>query len=125
MNRRQHIGAWGEAVAAAVLTAHGAQVLARNWRPDTAIPSAQRPRGELDLVLATPRGLVACEVKTRSAAAYGHPFEAIVPEKLRRLRQLAQAWLRETGATGPIRVDAVAVTGSPRSFRWEVLEAVA
>jgi len=48
---------------------------------------------ELDIVLRRGRRLVVCEVKARSGPAYGDPWEAVGPEKERRLRRAAEAWL--------------------------------
>ncbi len=48
---------------------------------------------ELDLVLRRGRRLVFCEVKERSRTDYGNPVEMVGPEKLRRVRQAAEAWL--------------------------------
>ncbi|MBI4171924.1 MAG: YraN family protein [Actinobacteria bacterium] len=48
---------------------------------------------ELDLVLRRGNRLVFCEVKERSRTDYGTPAEMVGPEKLRRVRQAAEAWL--------------------------------
>ena len=48
---------------------------------------------ELDLVLQRGRLIVFCEVKAKRGAELGDPFEMVTPEKVRRLRQAAEAWL--------------------------------
>jgi putative endonuclease len=48
---------------------------------------------ELDLVVRRGRRLVFCEVKGKSGARYGDPLEMVGPEKQRRLRRAASAWL--------------------------------
>ena len=48
---------------------------------------------ELDLVLRRGRTIVFCEVKAKRGAAKGDPLEMVTPEKVRRLRQAAEAWL--------------------------------
>jgi putative endonuclease len=48
---------------------------------------------ELDLVLRRGRTIVFCEVKAKGGAERGDPFEMVTPEKVRRLRQAADAWL--------------------------------
>ena len=50
---------------------------------------------ELDLVVRRGRRLVFCEVKSRSRTDYGDPIEMVRPEKLRRVRRAAEAWLAE------------------------------
>ena len=62
-------------------TGHGS--LARNWRCRL---------GEIDIVARDGGDLVFIEVKTRTSHDFGHPFEAITPIKLARLRRLAIAW---------------------------------
>ncbi len=83
---RLRLGAAGEQRAAAWYVAQGYTVIARNWRCR---------EGEIDLICASGRVLVICEVKTRSSLAYGHPAEAVTPTKQRRLRTLARVWLAE------------------------------
>jgi putative endonuclease len=48
---------------------------------------------ELDLVLRRGRTIVFCEVKAKGSGARGDPLEMVTPEKVRRLRQAAEAWL--------------------------------
>lgn len=111
-------GAYGEALVARWYEAQGYRVIDRNWRDG--------PRGELDLVVERTDGLVVfCEVKARASAAYGHPFDAITPAKLARVRRLAAAWLaahpcEDPGVARGIRIDAAAVLGA----KVEVLENV-
>lgn len=61
---------------------------------------------------------VFCEVKSRHGSAFGTPFDAVTPEKQRRLRRLAARWLEErrssqssrSGGFRPVRFDVAAVT---------------
>ena len=48
---------------------------------------------ELDLVLHRGRTIVFCEVKAKGGADRGDPLEMVTPEKVRRVRQAAEAWL--------------------------------
>lgn len=83
---------------------HGYRIVDRNWRGAV---------GELDLVAQRDSLIVVCEVKTRASLAYGHPFEAINPAKLRRLRQLAVQWLHEHDLRGvALRLDVVGIVGT-------------
>lgn len=104
---RRALGAYGEALAARLLTQTAGMVLLdRNWRCH---------EGELDLVLRDAATLVACEVKTRRSYLCGTPHEAIDEAKLRRLHNLAWRWA-EAHALRPsnVRVDLVAVLRPPR-----------
>jgi putative endonuclease len=100
-NPRAALGAYGERVAVRVLTDQGLQVLDRNWRCRA---------GELDVVARDGAALVFCEVKTRAAAGFGHPVEAVTAVKRRRLRQLARAWLDAHDHHAPdLRFDVIGV----------------
>jgi putative endonuclease len=98
---RRAVGAYGERVAARHLQDQGLVLLARNWRC---------PDGEVDLVLRDGDDIVFCEVKTRRGDQFGTPAEAIGLRKIRKLRQLANRWLAESGIQpGGIRFDVVEV----------------
>ena len=68
---------------------------------------------ELDIVARRGATVVVCEVKARSGDAYGQPLEAVGPEKARRIRKAAEAWLarRPELAGLDVRLEAVAVSG--------------
>jgi putative endonuclease len=68
---------------------------------------------ELDLVVRRGRSLVFCEVKSKSGPAFGDPLEMVTPEKQRRLRVAAQAWLARhpEHAECRMRFDVVAERG--------------
>jgi putative endonuclease len=99
--QRLATGEYGEASAARWLSRRGMVLLDRNWRCEL---------GEIDLVLRDGDALVVCEVKTRTSAAFGSPFEAVTPAKLARLRRLAARWLADRGAcVTEVRFDLVGV----------------
>jgi putative endonuclease len=70
-------------------------------------------RYELDLVVRRGRTVVVAEVKEKGGDAFGDPLEMIGPEKVRRVRVAATAWL----ASRPdldgldVRLEAVGVRG--------------
>ena len=68
---------------------------------------------ELDLVVRRGGRLVVCEVKTKGGDAYGHPFEMVTEEKVRRIQRAAEAWLagRPDLAALEVALEAVAVRG--------------
>jgi putative endonuclease len=68
---------------------------------------------ELDIVVRRGRTVVICEVKARTGAEYGGPLEAVGPEKARRVRQAAEAWLAQRPGLAEldVRFEAVAVSG--------------
>ncbi len=86
---------------AAWYEANGYSVIDRNWRCR---------QGEIDLVARRGRVVVFCEVKTRRSLRFGLPVEAVVPDKVHRLRRLAAQWLSERGQSPEaIRFDVVSV----------------
>jgi putative endonuclease len=84
MAKRSDVGAWGEALAARHLRAHGYLIRARNWRCG---------RGELDIVAERAQTIVFVEVRTRRSDAYGAPQESISAHKRATLIATAQAYL--------------------------------
>ena len=68
---------------------------------------------EIDLVVRRGRRLLFCEVKAKSSDRFGHPLEAVTPEKERRVRRAADAWLAARPDLDGLEVEleAVAVRG--------------
>lgn len=106
--RAEEIGKIGEVETKKYLQLRGYQILDTNWRIK---------EGEIDLVALTPHGIfLFIEVKSRSATTFGHPLEAITPEKARRIQRLARAWLATNSQSGsPYRIDVCAVLINQRS----------
>ncbi|MFT4028667.1 MAG: YraN family protein [Protaetiibacter sp.] len=101
MAAKDELGRRGERLAERYLLARGYRLVERNWRCR---------HGEIDLVARDGDTLVFVEVKTRTSTAFGHPFEAITPAKLARLRRLAGLWCEtHPRERGRVRIDAVAV----------------
>jgi putative endonuclease len=109
---RRALGALGERLAADHLRRAGYRIVDRNFRTRY---------GELDIVAASDRCLVFCEVKTRVRGRTGAPgpFDAIGHDKRRRLRSMAAQWLVERRpsidqpAAPELRFDAIGVSISP------------
>lgn len=107
-----HIGTGrsGEDLIADLLARAGWRVLDRNWRSD---PERDVVRGELDIVAQRAGAVTVFEVKTRTGTGFGHPAEAVGPEKLKRLHLLARAWAWEHGCTEIPDVGVVSVHWPP------------
>jgi len=105
--RRQRLGGQAEDLVAARLAAAGWELLERN---------ARTRHGELDLVAIDGRTLVFVEVKAgREGSLYGpeRPVLSVGPQKQRRVRRLAAAWMgerRDLPRYDEIRCDAIGVT---------------
>ena len=88
-DRRRDLGGLGERLAEGHLRSAGYHIVERNLRTRF---------GELDLVAAHAHALVFCEVKTRLAGSRhgpAGPLDSIGPQKQRRIRRLARAWLTD------------------------------
>ncbi len=68
---------------------------------------------EVDLIVRRGRTLVFAEVKRKQGPGFGDPLEMVGPEKLRRVRRAAQAWLDEHPEAGglDVAIEVVAVRG--------------
>lgn len=84
MAKKDGVGRYGERVALRHVVSRGWQVLDTNWRGKD---------GELDIVALDGDVLVVIEVKTRSGHGFGHPAEAVTPQKLARIKRLTGQWL--------------------------------
>jgi putative endonuclease len=99
------LGRAGEDAALEVYLRNGFRLIARNWRCSL---------GELDLVVRRGRLVVFCEVKTRRGSGFGGGFEAVTRAKRRRLRRLAEAFLKEArGRPAATRFDVASVHLAP------------
>jgi putative endonuclease len=98
---RHELGARAERLAADHLLARGYRIVARNYRTRG---------GEIDLVAQDGDTLVFVEVRARSRADLGAPFETVGRVKQRRVARAAEAWLVAHDATrAPARFDVISV----------------
>jgi putative endonuclease len=116
MTLRQNIGRYGEDRAAIYLQDRGYEIIERNWRSRS---------GEIDLIARENDRFVFIEVKTRNGSGYGHPFEAITPEKVSRMRRLVADWCATREVRGlKVRLDAISVLISGGRVHIEHLKEV-
>lgn len=101
---RHHLGRAGERLAREHLQRLGYHVVAANYRTRF---------GELDLIVSDEASLVFVEVKTRRVGGLETSLQAVSPEKCRRVRKMAAAWLVEAAdrpRARDLRFDVVGVT---------------
>ncbi|MBI2264061.1 MAG: YraN family protein [Armatimonadetes bacterium] len=102
------LGASGEDLAAEYLQGKGFRILSRNYRT---------PLGELDLVARHKDVLVFVEVKTRRSVRFGAGFEAVGPDKQRRLSRMAVSYMVREKVTGVrCRFDVVSIQGDRKTL---------
>ena len=100
--RPHQLGKSGEDEAVRYLKDINYEILERNWRS---------AKGEIDIIaLHRVNGVaevVFVEVKTRTNTLFGDPFEAITPEKYRRMYLLAREWMVLNQSRLPWRIDVI------------------
>ena len=93
------LGKTGEDEAVRYLLSSGYLILDRNWRGTG---------GELDIIAKSPKEeVVVVEVKTRSSLRFGDPFDAITPEKYRKVYQLGREWISLHAKAATWRIDVI------------------
>jgi putative endonuclease len=99
---KTELGRKGERLAAQYLKRQGYRILETNHR---------NCFGEIDIIAHDRGTLCFVEVKTRTTASHGHPFESVSRPKQRKLIRTAQGYLTRAGAPDTdARFDVVAVT---------------
>jgi putative endonuclease len=99
--RRSELGLRGEQLACDHLVSQGFSILARNVRVG---------RLEIDVIAHRGRLLVFCEVRSRSSDRVMTTAQSIQPDKVRRVRAAAAAWLKENPVpSAQVRFDAISV----------------
>ena len=94
------LGRKGEKQVEAYLKKQGMKILERNYKT---------PFGEADIIALDGDEIAFIEVKTRSTDNYGTPGEAIVEDKQRRYRKIAEFYWLQTGEEPNARFDAAEV----------------
>jgi putative endonuclease len=98
MAQHNELGKKGENIAFEFLIRKGYQILARNWH---------YKKAEIDLVATKDDLLIVIEVKTRSAAIYEEPSDAITDGKIRNIVNAAEAYLIENEIDYETRFDVI------------------
>lgn len=100
MAHHTDLGKKGEELAFYYLVKKGYTIKARNWRFNNA---------EIDLIANHNNMLVIVEVKTRSAAIYEEPRDAITNQKIRFLTNAAEAYILENEIDLETRFDVIMI----------------
>ena len=100
MAKHTDLGKKGEDIAFHYLVKKGYKIKARNWYHQNA---------EIDIIAEKDNMLIIVEVKTRSAAIYEEPREAITNPKIRFLTNAAEAYILENEIDLETRFDVIAI----------------
>ncbi|HSA05806.1 MAG TPA: YraN family protein [Candidatus Gastranaerophilales bacterium] len=96
-------GKMGEKLAAEFLEKQGMKIIEKNWRFSRI--------GEVDIIAQDKDILIFVEVKTRTSIAFGHPLEAIRPNKVNTMYKLAEIYInqKQLNAYKGFRVDVIGI----------------
>lgn len=100
MQNAAQTGILGEQAAQKFLQEKGYHILAINWR---------HKRSEVDIIAQDQQMIVFVEVKTRSSTHYGYPEEFVDKNKIKKLREAADAYIEQMDWKGELRFDIIAI----------------
>jgi putative endonuclease len=105
MSKKQHLGHWGETLAASFLQENGYTILAQNVRT---------PYGEIDIIARQTKpgldAIVFIEVKTRASATLGKPEISVGARKQAHLLAAVQYYIQQSPQPQmDWRVDVIAI----------------
>ena len=113
MAQHNEFGRISEDRAAAYLMARGYTIRDRNWRLG---------HKELDIVAQKNDKLAIIEVKARRSDRYGDAVDAVTDDKIYKIVQAANAYVRYHRINLNVRFDIIAITGEPGSQTIEHIE---
>lgn len=113
MAQHNEFGKISEDRAAAYLMTRGYTIRDRNWRLG---------HKELDIVAQKNDTLAIVEVKARRSNRYGDAIEAVTDDKIRKVVQAANAYVRYHRINLNVRFDIIAITGEPGHQTIEHIE---
>ncbi len=102
MGKRENklVGDRGEKLAKEYLQIKGYKILGKNYRSKW---------GEIDIVAKDKEVVVFVEVKTKTDNRYGEPWEMVNQWKIEQVKRMGEAWCRDYGWEGSIRMDVVGI----------------
>ena len=113
MAQHNEFGQISEDRAVAYLMARGYTIRDRNWRLG---------HKELDIVAQKNGTLAIVEVKARRSDRYGDPVDAVTDDKIHKIVQAADAYVRYHRINLNVRFDIIAITGEPGQQAIEHIE---
>lgn len=106
MASHNELGKWGEDLAVKYLETKGYTILERDWKSG---------RRDIDIIARTAQEIVFVEVKTRSSADFGAPWEAVNYHKLRNLQSAINHYIHYRCIDLPVRFDIISIVATDPS----------
>jgi putative endonuclease len=94
------LGKIGENIAITYLKKEGYKILTRNWFYD---------HKEIDIIARQGDEIVIVEVKTRDGDYFEEPWESVTSKKIRKIIEVADAWLIQKGIDLETRFDIISI----------------
>ncbi|NDV58913.1 YraN family protein [Bacteroides sp. 519] len=113
MAEHNELGEAGENAAVSYLEDNGYVIRHRNWH---------RGHLELDIVAAKDNELVIVEVKTRQNTNYSLPQDAVNMQKVKKIVQATDAYIKIFRIDAPVRFDIISVVGQEGNFKIDHIE---
>ena len=113
MAKHNQLGKQGELKAQEFLTSLDFKIRERNWRYN---------KGEIDIIVEKGDLLVFVEVKTRSSLAFGLPQDFVKNNQVKKLIEVANAYVAEVDWQGDVRFDIIAIHQEGEKNTLEHLE---
>jgi len=101
-NNTKLIGDAGEDLACEYLQKNSYKIVARNYRTRF---------GEIDIIAKDSLCLVFVEVKMKSSARFGFPYEMVTPKKIEKIKRTAESYIADNCYKGEWRIDVVSIFG--------------
>ena len=100
MAQHNELGKKGEYIAKQFLQKAGYEIIVTNWR---------WRKAEVDLIIQEGTLLILVEVKTRSSAKHGQPYESVTSKKQHLLQDAAEAYLAIHCLELEVRLDIISI----------------
>ena len=100
MNNKAETGENGELLAREFLLMKNYLILHTNWR---------YKRSEIDIIAQDKNVIVFVEVKARNNASFGNPEDFVDKNKMKKMREAADAYIEQFDWHGELRFDIIAI----------------
>jgi putative endonuclease len=113
MAQHNDLGKLGEEAAFLFLKTKGYKILWQNWRFE---------KYEIDIIAEDEWFLVFVEVKTRTSDQWGNPHDAIGRNRIKRMVEAADFYIREYDPDKPVRFDVIGAIWNGKDFEIDHID---
>lgn len=110
MKNKAEIGENGELLAKEFLLNKNYNILHSNWR---------FKRSEIDIIVQDKNTIVFVEVKARNNSLFGNPEDFVSANKVKKMREAAEAYIEQFDWKGELRFDIIAIEKGNKVIHFE------